>query len=1173
MSYRDTTPASVRVLGTVCGVTPDEAVIEVPSASQRRLLGLLAVHAPRRLRAEWLADVLGVTTGALRTTVSRLRATIGSSTLSTTSTGYSLEGEVDAIEFCSAVGNAHKATDKLSTLEQALELWTGPILEEFQGEEWARGETARITEIHAATVDDYVEELISAARATDAIAAAEGQIGRYPYRDRSRGLLIRALARAGRQADALRAFQTYRSLLVEEFGTDPSREVMQVERRVATGWDGVEVDREMPASTEAMDVPLPATLAHRVAFVGRSSEQEVLRAQLAQVGESGLRCVIVSGEAGMGKTTLLAEFANEVAASAAATVLYGRCDETGVPLEPFRTILDTCVENAPVALLAEHVAHVGGELTRLCSRLGTRVVTTPAPTGSDDATERFLAFDAAVDLLRRIGSRRPLVLILDDLQWAEPTGLLLLRQLARTLTDAPVLVLVSRRDPGEQVSDQLRTTLAELERGQVTHLHLTGLDEVELAELIVAATRAAPDPELRRITGRLRDETAGNPLYASQLVRHWVDLGRAASAPEGQRGRPTMVMPDGVPPSLREVVWRRVRALGEDVFDVLGAASVLGLEFLEDILLETLDLPETAVLGALDAAVAAGILIEVRSVRRSMRFVHTLVANAMYSEIGPSNRARMHDRVVRALTESGETLHPDVVLQLARHCALAGLPEDALHWSVSAGDHAFEHLAPTEAAQHYQVALDAAEALHRPDAQLADLLVRLGHAQYRAGDPRAQANLFRGATLARRTAQSQTLIRAALVADLGVMRVDRLALEYSEVVESALQIADPSDIATYARLLAVLSKSLTYTPEVERRVTLAHRALRLAEESDDATLLARVAPAVMAALWAPGNEPLRNEVAARALSAAEVSGDPLLQFGVNLAARQVAVESGDPVMAAHTLDRLRVTAQGVGEPYLRWIILACDTFDATMAGRLADAEILAAEALDFGLQIGAPDAFAMYAAQYFVLGTFAGRHAELLPLVEQAARENPSVLPFKLAHGIICVAVGQADSGREILHQGMEGGFAGLPVDNLWMTSVIAYIILAIELDDGDAAAQLLPLIEPYAAEISFNGVTSQGPVAAYAGKLASLLGRYDEADTHLRAALGTATAFGWTYHRATTLFALAQTRHRLLGTLDDEGRSWLAESSQLCRTYGFRNWIAQIDDLAARQAPTMSML
>jgi DNA-binding SARP family transcriptional activator/tetratricopeptide (TPR) repeat protein len=1168
VSYQDATPASAHVLGAVYGVTPDGSIVDVPSASQRRLLGLLAVHAPRQLRAEWLADVLGVTTGALRTTVSRLRTTIGPATLRTTSTGYSLEGDVDATQFCSAVANADKTADKLGALEQALTLWTGPVLEEFQGEEWARGETARLTEIHAASVDEYVDQLISAHRETDAIAAAEGQIGQYPYRDRSRGLLIRALALAGRQADALRAFQSYRSLLVEEIGTEPSPEVVRTERRVATGWNGVDANRELSTPIRAMDIPLPANLAHRVAFVGRSTEQEVLRTQLALVGESGLRCVVVGGEAGMGKTTLLAEFANSVTSSAMATVLYGRCDETGVPLEPFRSVLDTCVEHAPLDLLTEHVAHFGGELTRLCPRLGTRVATTPAPTGSDDATERFLTFDAAVDLLRRIASRRPLVLILDDLQWAEPTALLLLRQLVRTLADAPVLVLVSRRDPGEQISDQLRTALAEFELDEVSHLQLTGLNEAELAELVVAATRAVPDPELRRVTGRLRDETAGNPLYASQLVRHWMDLGRATGAREGQQGRPTMVMPEGVPPSLREVVWSRVRTLGQDVFAVLAAASVLGLEFPEDILLETLDLPDETVRGALDAAVAAGILIDLRSVRRAMRFVHALVANAMYSEIGPSSRARMHERVVRALTKDDGSLHPDVVLQLARHCTLAGLPEEALHWSVSAGDHAFAHLAPTEAAHHYQVALDAAEALHRSDAQRADLLVRLGHAQFRAGDPQAQVNLGQGAELARRSGQRQTLIRAALVADLGIPRVGTFVQE-SEFVESALEVADPADTATYARLLALLSKSLTFTPDVGRRVTLAHRALRLAEESDDATLLAGVAPAVLAALWAPGNERLRNEVAARALSAAEASGDPLMQFSVNLAARQVAIESGDPVMAAHTLTRLRATAQNVGEPYLRWIIGLAETFEAMMAGRLSDAEALAAEALDFGLQIGATDAFAIYAGQFFVLRTFAGRYGELFPLVEQAARENPTVLPFKLAYGIICVAVGHADAARDILYEGLESGLVELGVDNFWMTSVIAYVIIAIELDDREAAARLLPVIEPYASVISFNGATSQGPVSAYAGKLASLLGRHDEAEGHLRAALATATAFGWTYHRATTLFALAQARHRRLGGLDEEGRSWLSESSEFCRAYGFGNWIGQIDDLAASQPPT----
>jgi len=109
-------------------------------------------------------------------------------------------------------------------------------------------------------------------------------------------------------------------------------------------------------------------------------------------------------------------------------------------------------------------------------------------------------------------------------------------------------------------------------------------------------------------------------------------------------------------------------------------------------------------------------------------------------------------------------------------------------------------------------------------------------------------------------------------------------------------------------------------------------------------------------------------------------------------------------------------------------------------------------------------------------------------------------------------------------------------------------------------------LLAPHANDVAFNGVSSQGPIAAYVGKLESLLGRHDDAEEHLRAALDIAEAFGWQYHRATTLFALAQARGRRLGELDTEGQAWLDEASELCRTLGFRTWIPRIDELAGAQ-------
>lgn len=1142
--------ARVRVLGEVCAVAADGSVIDLPSPSQRRLLGLLALHAPRRLRSEMLADVLGVSPGALRTTVSRLRSAMGLDVVLTSSTGYALECDVDASQFCHAVATASRSMDRVRALEQALKLWTGPALDEFVGEQWAAGEIARLTEIHAGAVDDYAEALLAERRAGDSVAVLQAHTAQYPYRDRSRALLIRSLASAGRQGDALRAFHDYRSLLVEELGTEPSPEVVRTERRVATGWDGSESGPGQSTTTGVVVVPLPPELASRADFIGRVAERGILDGELA-ASASGLRCVLLGGEPGMGKTMLLAEFAK--LAMSKATVLYGRCDETGVPLEPFRTVIGSCVEHAPLELLTDHVAHCGGELARIAPRLWARVVTTPRPTESDDATERFLAFTAAADLFGRVAAHRPLVLMLDDLQWAEPTALLLVQHLARALADAPVLLVSSVRDPGEAVSDELRQTLAVLERGALCRVQLSGMDDDELARLAGEIVPAGSGSERQHVVARLRDETAGNPLYASQLIAHWAETGSTGSGESG----------DDVPPNLREVVWSRVHALGNEVSQVLAAASVLGVEIHEDLLLEMLDLPEPTVRAALDSSVVAGLLVDLGSVRRTTRFVHALIAKALYSQIGPSSRAHLHENAARGLVRRHPVPPPNVVVQLARHCALAGLASEALDWSVRAGEHALAHLAPIEAARHFRVALEIAEELGRPDTERADLIVRLGDAQHVAGDPHALATLEKGAELAGRAGNRNSLIRAVLAADRGFMRLDSGAPSYLAMVEAAVAAADPTDTDNYARLLAILARSLFYTPRAERRTALARRALALAEATGSPTLLAQVGPTVVAALWAPGTARLRGRIAARVLTAAAATGDPRMQFRARLTAYNVAVESADPLVAAHSLAEIRSAVRSLGEPHLRWIGGLVDAFDAMMTGRLDESQSIATATLDLGLQIGEPDAFALFAAQFFVIGTFGGRHDELFPLVEQARRDNPRMLAFKVAYGIICAAVDRRDEARGILYEGMTNGFAELARDNIWMTSVIGYAVIAIELDEIDAAAQLLPVIEPHAGDVAFNGITSQGPIAAYVGKLASLLGRHDLAEEQLRSALATAEAFGWTYHRATTLFALAQDRHRRLGELDSLGRLWLSEAANLCRAHGFKSWTVPIDALA----------
>lgn len=227
--------AAVRILGAVRFTTFEGTKVDLPSVPQRRLLAVLALAPGRTMRPEDLRGVLGISSGALRTTVSRLRARIGQATIGTDAVGYRLTGAVDATTFSTLLASSHDRPDRLPALDAALALWHGDALEEFRDEHWARAESVRLEELRAVALDDRAELLITRRRVAEAVADLERQIALHPFRDRSRGLLIAALGSEGRQAEALRAYQDYRRFLTEETGTEPSAAVRAIERAVATG--------------------------------------------------------------------------------------------------------------------------------------------------------------------------------------------------------------------------------------------------------------------------------------------------------------------------------------------------------------------------------------------------------------------------------------------------------------------------------------------------------------------------------------------------------------------------------------------------------------------------------------------------------------------------------------------------------------------------------------------------------------------------------------------------------------------------------------------------------------------------------------------------------------------------------------------------------------------------
>jgi len=1153
----------VRLLGPVQLVGPDGKVTDLPSASQRRLLAVLALHAPRLVRASFLCQVLNITPGALRTSVARMRRYVGDDVLCTGIGGYRLVADVDAALAC---GEIDSAIDDPGRLSRALERWRGLALEEFRDEGWAVGDANRLDEVRANATEDLAELRLRGGESERAIEDLDAYVVEHPLRERAQGLLMRALACSGRQAEALRIFQAHREYLAD-VGLEPGVGLREIEQRVATGWRGIDDTvaghgRGRPSGDRRTAV-LDDAIRSTAIGVGRRSAIDVLTEAAERTAEDGAGVVLISGEAGIGKTTLLADFARRIADGRGWDVYYGRCDELVVaPFQPLELIVGRMVDHLPDEELHGHAARHGGDIGRMLPAHAARIPAPPVGAG-DDRTVRHLLFDAVADVVSRAASRGPTVVGIDDLQWAEPTSVLLLRHLVRHVGSAPVLFVPIIRDTADGVSDHVREALADWTRRRMDRIVLDGLDRDDLEELVRVRIPATAERDVDAVAVALSAQTAGNALLADHLLEHWDRSGRLIFADTAVRvSNPVDFF---VPPRLRDLVWHRISALGDGASATLTAAAALGIEFDERVLAAMPGIDPATLPALFDRAVTAGVLIDNPSTPNSLRFTHALVAQALEADLRPRERRQLHAAAFTAMLATGAASAPALAPRLAHHARMGGLRDDALRWATEAGDVALADLAPDEAVRWFEISLEDAEALGRPDEVRADLLVRLGEAREYAGASDAIDTVVEGATLAIAAGASATLMRAALAIDRGTIKVGQPARQQLDILEAALAASTDADIATRARLTSLVAERLVRTNETDRRIATARQALELSRSAEPRTF-AEVAAHVLQALWAPGTASVRAALAREAIAAVRDIDDADLVAVVHFAAYCAAVCAGEAADAAASLDRIHEVAPALRDPQMRWAIGVLDAFVATMEGSFAEAEQIVAETTELGVQIGVEEAIGAFAAQSFALGTFAGRHAELLPFVEQGVESAATgAMAFRVAHAIICCEVGRPDVAADLLHAAMRGDVEPSTDDFVRSTELIGLAVLAIELEDLEAAEWLQPQVVPLADEVSFNSVTSQGPIAAYAGKLASLVGDMSEAERFLLDALATAEAFGWQYHRATTLLALAQNRFRADGRLDEEATAWLTAAEDLCDAHGIVGWAKRAAGLRAR--------
>lgn len=561
------------------------------------------------------------------------------------------------------------------------------------------------------------------------------------------------------------------------------------------------------ATSEPSPLPAPLTREERLPLVGRESEMAKLDTAAAETRGRQRRLLLLGGEPGIGKSRLTADFARRAHGNGS-VVLFGRCDEgMGVPYQPFVEALGRYLRETPVPVLGR----MAGELTRLVPEVGERIPGLPSPSRSEPESERYRLFEAVAGWLSAASEHHPVVFVIDDLHWATKPTVLLLSHLTRADEAMSVLLLATYRDSPLDVTPEIADAVAELLRQPgVERLRLGGLDEAGVATLIEAHTRRELDDAGRALARVIHGETAGNPFFVREVLRHLTEKGDVVKPGQGwMAGRIAEV---DVPDSVREVVGRRLTRLPDKTDQILAVAAVLGEHFDLDVLMQAAAEPADSVLQALAPAISAR-LVEETAIGR-YRFAHALVRSTLEDALGPTRRAQLHLRAAEA-HESLSGRREGRAAILATHYQQAGSlapPERVIDVLIEAGDEASAALAWEQVGGHWQRALDLIDETCPGTAKQAELLARLADLLYVTGFDLAAANgyaeraitLFDHLGLDRRAATLRSRLGGYLTSNpvYGVLDVRR-GLELLAQAEKVLE-RQPESV-TYGYLLGTVS--------------------------------------------------------------------------------------------------------------------------------------------------------------------------------------------------------------------------------------------------------------------------------------------------------------------------------------------------------------------------------
>ncbi|GAB4108587.1 MAG: AAA family ATPase [Roseiflexaceae bacterium] len=663
----------------------------------------------------------------------------------------------------------------LAALQAALDLYRGEFLQGFSlpdapaYDDWIAAQRARFQQLRAAGLSALAALHEQRRDYRAALAALETALASDPLQEEVQRAVMRLHYLAGDRVGAIRRYEQLRELLDDELGVPPMPETRAL-------YDAIVTDKLAEARPPAEERFAPAAPPERVAapppeqaalpdalpFTGRAAELAVLRT-LAGSGRLGL----ISGEPGIGKTRLAEEF---IRTSGALPLVGGARElEHALPYQPVIEALRGLLARPdwPQLHAGLHVPTVWlSETARLLPELAPE-----APAAPSQADESRL-WEGVSQLLHAVARQRPLVLLLDDLQWADASTLGLLAYLVRQAPAAITFLATSRPVAPRTPPALLRQTLTR--EGRLERLDLERLASEEIAALARHLSPADPAP----LAGWLARTAEGNPYILAELVRY--ARARGLLRPDGTLDRSALERSPIVPQSVYSLIQSRLDRLSETARRVLDAAVATGREFEFAVVALAAGLSETDALDALDELRAAGLVLALDGLR--CQFDHSLTMEVAYREVGEPRHRLMHRRVAEALEQRYRGRLDEVAGLLASHYAEGQDPERAARYAFQAGKQAAALAAWHEAVGFFEQALLAAEGPQRRQ-----ILMALGDAYLHRGEAARASELF---GQAQEQALHEGLPDAANEARLALARALLPQGRYSEMIELARQVRE-----------------------------------------------------------------------------------------------------------------------------------------------------------------------------------------------------------------------------------------------------------------------------------------------------------------------------------------------------------------------------------------------